>query len=98
MKWWKTIPIVCNTIRLLFEFNNIQIINIPENYTIKYINYTIYCNLFLNENINELLNTISMNSAKPIDQKIVYSSNSEKKFLVNFTINTTKISNYNYIM
>ena len=87
-----------NTNSLLFEFNNIQIINIPENYTIKYINYTIYCNLFLNENINELLNTISMNSAKPIDQKIVYSSNSEKKFLVNFTINTTKISNYNYIM
>ena len=87
-----------NSISLLFEFNNIQIINIPENYTNNTINYTIYCNLFLNENINELLNTISINSAKPIAQKIVYSSNSEEKFLVNFTINSTKISNYNYIM
>ena len=36
-----------NTIRLLFEFNNIQIINIPENYTNNIIYYTIYCNLFL---------------------------------------------------
>ena len=36
--------------------------------------------------------------AKPIDQNFVFSSNKESNFLINITINSTNVSNYNYII
>ena len=55
-------------------------------------------NLYLKENITELLNSTAFIYAKPIAQNFVSSSNKESNFLVNITINSTNVSNYNYIM
>ena len=54
-------------------------------------------NLYLNENITVLLNSTTFMNAKPVAQNYVFSSNKESSFLVNITINTTNVFNYNYI-
>ena len=51
------------------------------------VDYTIYLNLYSNENITELLNTTAIIYTKPIIQNIVFSSNKDTNFSLNITIN-----------
>ena len=88
-----------NVENITFEFYNLKIINITDKKEINnYIDYKIYCNLFLNQKNNELLNTSGFISAQPIAQNMVRSSNKNKTFLVNMLVNATNVHKYNYVM
>ena len=86
---------------ILFQFENLKIYynNINNKKEINdTIDYIIYLNLFLKENIKESLNSTALISTKPVANEVVTSSNKEQNFSVNMTINKTKVSNFNYIM
>ena len=90
-----------NITRILLEFEKLNIYNNSINNDVEIenkIEYIIYLNLFLKSNTKELLNTSAIISAKPIQQKTVFSSNKEDNFYLNITIDTTNITDYIFLM
>lgn len=62
------------------------------------ISYTIYLNLFLDEDIKEILNSTAIILTKPVSKEVVITSNEYPSFDVNMIVNITNVSNFNYIM
>ena len=87
-----------NIKKITFQFNNLITKNENSN---NIENLIIYCNLFLKDDLNdenELLNTIAINSVKPIATKNSSSSIRDENFTVDFDFNTTNVVNFKYIM
>ena len=80
-------------VRISFNFENLRIINNNESL----IKYNIYLSLYINENSDEIFNTLSFNSIKPVAQNVVKSNSSEPDFTIDIDIDTTDLNNYTFI-
>ena len=83
-----------NIVQILFTFEKLKIINNNESL----LEYNIYLSLYPNENSDEIFNTISFNSIKPVAQNMVKSNSSEDNFTVEIDIDRTDLNNYKFIM
>jgi len=81
-----------NKVRILFEFE-FEIKNISNK-----IGYKIYCNIYEDKNINEILNTSAITLSTPLNLTLVSVNNDYNNFSFNITFNIPNPDNYKYIM
>ena len=92
------ISIKFENLKIYYNKNNSNNNIYKENEINETINYTIYLNLFLNDNITELLNSTAIIITKPDKQYLISSSNKEENVTANIIFNTTNVFKFEYIL